>query len=240
MRGYALITGASGDIGKAIARKLALEGYGLYLHYFQNKESCERLKFELEKMTDCHLIYGDLALPDGVQQLVNKLSNSIDVLVYNCGSSLTGLITDVSPSELDAMTQLHMKSPFQLIQNILPQMVSRKAGSIVMISSIWGETGASCEVLYSMVKGGVNTMVKALSKELAPSGIRVNAVAPGIIDTKMNHHLSQQELETLQEDIPLGRFGQPDEVADAVCFLISNRSTYITGQILSVNGAWHC
>ncbi|WLD95217.1 elongation factor P 5-aminopentanone reductase [Alkalihalobacillus sp. AL-G] len=240
MKKYALITGASGDIGKSIAAGLAADGYNLYIHYFQNKQSCEQLKNELDKRVECHLVQADLAQADGVQNLVRQLSTPIDVLVYNCGRSVTGLITDVSPQELDEMTQLHLKSPFQIVQYLLPNMISEKEGSVVMISSIWGETGASCEVLYSMVKGGINSMVKALSKELAPSGIRVNAVAPGMVATKMNQYLTEEELDDLQDDIPLGRLGLPDEIADAVGFLVSKKSSYITGQIISVNGAWYC
>ncbi|WP_349410561.1 elongation factor P 5-aminopentanone reductase [Pseudalkalibacillus sp. SCS-8] len=237
---YALITGASGEIGQAIARELALQGHHLYLHYYQNKQAVEQLQFELSSDVECRLIKANLASPEGPGQLVEQLEQAIDVLVYNCGSSHSGLMTDVSDKELDSMVQLQLKSPFQLLQRILPSMITKKQGSIVMITSIWGQTGASCEVLYSMVKGGMNTMVKALSKEMAPSGIRVNAVAPGIIATKMNEHLTDEELEAISEDIPLGRFGLPEEVADAVGYLISPKSSYITGHILPVNGAWYC
>jgi 3-oxoacyl-[acyl-carrier protein] reductase len=236
----ALITGASGEIGQAIAVELANEGFDLYLHYFQNRESCERLEQQLDGKSKCRLVHADLSKPGGVQQLLDQIKDPIEVLVYNCGRALTGLVTEVTEEELDEMTQLHMKSPFQLTQQLLPKMISHKQGSIIMVSSIWGETGASCEVLYSMLKGGMNTFVKALSKELAPSGIRVNAVAPGMIETKMNDHLTEEERIEIREDIPIGRFGLPHEIADTVGFLISKRSSYITGQVISVNGAWYC
>ncbi|WP_261132955.1 elongation factor P 5-aminopentanone reductase [Bacillus sp. Marseille-Q3570] len=240
MKSYALVTGASGEIGQAIARELASQGYNLYLHYYQNKEAVEKLQMELASSIECKLLNANLAVPEGPGILTEQIKTPVDVLVYNCGSSHTGLITDVSQKELDGMVQLQLKSPFQLIQQLLPLMIERKKGSIVMITSIWGQTGASCEVLYSMVKGGMNTMVKALSKELAPSGIRVNAVAPGIIATKMNEHLSDEEMEAISEEIPIGRFGFPAEVSDAVGYLVSKKSSYVTGHILPVNGAWYC
>ncbi|MCF6137174.1 elongation factor P 5-aminopentanone reductase [Pseudalkalibacillus berkeleyi] len=240
MKRYALVTGASGEIGVAIARELASQGFNLYLHYYQNKQSVEKLQMELSSIVECQLVQANLAVPEGPSELITQLQKPVDVLVYNCGSSHTGLMTDVSSKELDSMVQLQLKSPFQLLQLIIPEMVSRKSGSVVLITSIWGQTGASCEVLYSMVKGGMNTMVKALSKELAPSNIRVNAVAPGIIATKMNEQLSEEELEAVSDDIPIGRLGLPEEVSDAVGYLISRKSSYITGHILPVNGAWYC
>ncbi|MCF6410635.1 elongation factor P 5-aminopentanone reductase [Pseudalkalibacillus salsuginis] len=240
MKNYALVTGASGEIGQAIAREMAAQGYNLYLHYFRNKHAVEKLQIEFSSIIECKLIKANLAVQEGPRMLAEQIKTPIDVFIYNCGSSHTGLITDVSEKELDGMVQLQLKSPFQLIQQLLPSMIERKKGSIVMITSIWGQTGASCEVLYSMVKGGMNTMVKALSKELAPSGIRVNAVAPGIISTKMNEHLSEKELEEISEEIPLGRFGLPEEVSDAVGYLVSKKSSYVTGHILPVNGAWYC
>ena len=137
------------------------------------------------------------------------------------------------------MVQLQITSPFLLTKYLLPSMIRKKAGDIIVITSVWGFMGASCEVLYSMVKGGLNTFVKALAKEVAPSGIRVNGIAPGIIDTKMNSHLTEEEREALRQEIPMGRFGKPSEVADLVEFLLSERATYINGEIISINGAWY-
>jgi 3-oxoacyl-[acyl-carrier protein] reductase len=141
--------------------------------------------------------------------------------------------------EIQQMVQLQITSPYMISKELIPSMVSRKKGNIVVISSIWGEIGASCEVLYSMVKGGQNTFVKALAKELAPSGIRVNAIAPGAVATDMLQSFSEEDLADLEEEIPLGRIGKPEEIADAVLFLSSNHASYITGQVLSVNGGWH-
>lgn len=237
MKKTALITGASGGIGKAIAKKLAGEGYKLYLHYHKNEESILTLIKELQ--ADCTMVKADLSNADGPGQLVKQLADPIDLLVLNSGRSFFGLMTDMENEEIQQMVQLQITSPYMISKELIPSMVSRKSGNIVVISSIWGEIGASCEVLYSMVKGGQNTFVKALAKELAPSGIRVNAIAPGAVATDMLQSFSEEDLADLEEEIPLGRIGKPEEIADAVLFLSSNHASYITGQVLSVNGGWH-
>ena len=235
----ALITGASGGIGRSIATQLAKEGFNLYLHYYKNKESVDELINGLPN-ANIHAICADLSQSDGVEILLSQLHEPVDVLVHNSGNSYFGLVTDMCDEMVQKMVQLHVTSPFLLTKRLLPHMISNKKGNIVVISSIWGLAGASCEVLYSMVKGGQNTFVKALAKELAPSGIRVNAVAPGAIDTNMLRLFSDEEMEMLREEIPMGRIGKPEEVAKAVSFLISEQASYITGQILSVNGGWYC
>jgi 3-oxoacyl-[acyl-carrier protein] reductase len=237
MKKTALITGASGGIGKAIAKKLAGEGYKLYLHYHKNEESILTLIKELQ--ADCTMVKADLSIADGPGQLVKQLADPIDLLVLNSGRSFFGLMTEMKNEEIQQMVQLQITSPYMISKELIPSMVSRKSGNIVVISSIWGEIGASCEVLYSMVKGGQNTFVKALAKELAPSGIRVNAIAPGAVATDMLQSFSEEDLADLEEEIPLGRIGKPEEIADAVLFLSSNHASYITGQVLSVNGGWH-
>ncbi|RXI97948.1 SDR family oxidoreductase [Anaerobacillus alkaliphilus] len=236
---YALITGASGGIGREIATALAKEGYGLYLHYHKNEDSIDQLREEFGHSTTWK-IQADLSHKSGVADIVNQVLHPIDVLILNSGASFFGLLTDMTDSKVDEMIQLHLTSPLLLTKAFLPTMIQKKTGKIAVISSIWGVTGASCEVLYSTVKGGLNTFVKALAKEVAPSGINVNGVAPGAITTSMMSQFDKDEIASLCEDIPMGRLGKPEEVADLVTFLISEKASYINGQIININGAWYC
>jgi len=239
MEKYALVTGASGGIGKAITLKLIEDGYHVYAHYHQNEQEVQYLIDSLSEAKQMIIpLQADLANSNGVDHLVQSMKMPIDLLVVNSGISFYGLMTDMTEEEMNQMIAIHLTSPYKLTQKIIPSMIRKKSGNIIVISSIWGITGASCEVLYSMVKGGQNSFVKALAKELAPSQIRVNAIAPGAIETKMLSNFTSEELKELKEEIPLGRLGQPDEVAEAVSFLASKQSSYITGQILSVNGGW--
>lgn len=237
---YALVTGASGGIGKAIASQLGSEGYGLYLHYHKNYEEIVALK---EMLRTYHVpifeIQADLSNKKEVKKVYSAIHHDLDTIVHNSATSFFGLMTEMEDHEVYEMVQLQITSPFLLTKYLLPSMLRKKNGTIIVISSIWGITGASCEVLYSMVKGGLNTFVKALAKEVAPSGIRVNGIAPGAIATKMLNHLSVEERRELEDEIPMGRLGKPTEVADLVSFLISERSSYINGQIISINGAWY-
>lgn len=235
---YALVTGASGGIGKAISLKLAENGYGLYLHYNQNEQEILALTEQINNVPT-YPIQADLAKKHAVTAILSQIHHDIDVIIHNSAAAYVGLITDMDDQEVYDMVQLQITSPFLLTKYLLPSMIRKKAGDIIVITSIWGFTGASCEVLYSMVKGGLNTFVKALAKEVAPSGIRVNGIAPGFIDTKMNSHLTEEEREALRQEIPMGRFGKPSEVADLVEFLLSDRASYINGEIISINGAWY-
>ncbi|TYR82784.1 SDR family oxidoreductase [Priestia megaterium] len=240
MERFALVTGASGGIGSAIAKQLGEEGYSLILHYYQNKESVTKLARELEgHVQTVLLLQGDLSCKSGVAAFLTKIAVSVDVIVHNSGQSVTGLMTDISDDELERMIYLHITAPYRITKALLPKMIQRKSGQIILISSIWGITGASYEVLYSTVKGAQNTFVKALAKEVARSGIRVNGVAPGAIQTNMLTDYSEEDLMIIKDEIPLGRIGVPEEVAHAVSYLISEKSSYITGQILSVNGGWY-
>lgn len=238
---YALITGASGDIGKAISLKLASAGYSLYLHYNKNKAGIDELISILEQQNVKHfVIQSDFSSPSQPNDFITQIHHSIELIVHNSGQSKYELFTDVSVDELQSYIHTNLTVPVLITKELLPNMVQAKCGNIIFITSIWGQAGASCEVLYSTVKGGQNTFVKALAKEVALSGIRVNAIAPGAIETKMMANFSDEERLSITEEIPMGRFGLPKEVANAVSFLASDQASYITGQILSLNGGWYC
>ena len=236
---YALITGASGGIGRAIALRMAAEGWNLYLHYHRNERGVNSLLEELKPFQiKTKVIQADLS-KDGGHQYILKEIDLIDTIILNSGDSHFGLITDISDERAKQMVTLHTTSPFLLTKGLVPKLIQKKEGNIIAITSIWGEVGASCEVLYSMVKGGQNSFVKALAKELAPSGIRVNAVSPGAIATPMLERFDSDELYDLKEEIPMGRLGLPEEIAGVVSFILSKDSSYITGQVISVNGGWN-
>ena len=235
---FALITGASGGIGCEISRRLASEGWNLYLHYHQNEAGIKELANELEAFPiEIKLIQADLSAQDGHLAILERVSE-LDAIILNSGDSFFGLLTDMSDEEARRMITLHVTAPFLLAKGLVGKLINKRAGNIIAVTSIWGEIGASCEVLYSMVKGGQNTFVKALAKELAPSGIRVNAVSPGAISTPMLRSFNEDELHDLAEEIPMGRLGRPDEIAGVISFLLSEDAAYMTGQILSVNGGW--
>ncbi|OZM58634.1 3-oxoacyl-ACP reductase [Lottiidibacillus patelloidae] len=236
-----LITGASGDIGQAIARELATQYQTIYLHYNKNRQSVEEMKKELNlKGINVFLVQANFSKREGVSTALKQIHDPIDTIIHNSGSSQFGLVTDLENEEVETFVQLHVTSPFLLSKALLPNMIREKQGKIVVVSSIWGLTGAACEVLYSMVKGSQNAFVKGLAKEVARSGVSVNAVAPGAIETKMMSGFSEVEKDDLADEIPQGRLGTPSEVANVVAFLTSEKSTYINGQIISINGAWHC
>ncbi|PGL67963.1 SDR family oxidoreductase [Bacillus sp. AFS055030] len=240
MRKRILVVGASGDIGLAISKKLINEKYDLVVHYNSKKEPLNELvELANEFKVNCQFVQADLSVENGVEILTSQITDTIDSIVYASGFSVLGLINDVSDEEIDRMTQLHIKSLIKVVNHFLPNMVAKKSGSIVVISSIWGQIGASCEVLYSTTKGAQNAYVMALAKELGPSGIKVNAVAPGAVKTNMLNTFSEEDLKEIANDIPMNRLAIPSEIANTVNFLISEQSSYITGQILGVNGGWH-
>lgn len=239
MKRYALVTGASGGIGEAIARKLAGEGWNLYLQYYKGQEKIERLRKELEQIeTEVTVIQADLTTAAGARLLSSQLF-SVEVAVFAGGTAHYSLFEEIKEEEIDQLWQLHVKSPMMITQKLIPKLRKAASPSVVFISSIWGQTGAACEVAYSTVKGAQIAFVKSLAKELAPSHIRVNAVAPGAVNTAMMSAFSPEETAEIAADIPMGRLGGAAEVAEAVCFVCSSAASYITGQVIAVNGGWY-
>lgn len=233
----ALITGASRGIGRNIAKTLSAAGY----HVFAVAKTSQDALLSLQNEIGCTPILADVSDPDQVSSLYNTIHqhcNHIDVLVNNAGISHIGLLQDMSVEEWDRVINTNLRSAFLCSKHALPSMISRQNGCIINISSMWGERGASCEVAYSASKGGLNAFTKALAQEVAPSGIRVNAIACGAIDTDMNRFLSSDERAELESGIGLGRFGTPQEVADLVLYLAGDKSTYLTGQVITLDGCF--
>lgn len=238
MKKFALVTGASGAIGKAISIKLASAGYSLYLHYNQNEKGIEELIGQIDQFGGEYIpIRANLASRSGYMELAANIF-SLDAIVHNAGNALYGLLEDIEEVDAEELIQIHVTSPLMLTKKLIPKLRQKESGGIVIVSSIWGQTGASFEVAYSTVKGAQIAFAKALSKELASSCIRVNAVAPGAIQTPMVEGFSHEEIEAITDEIPSGRLGKADEVADSVEFLLSDKSSYINGQVLAVNGGW--
>jgi 3-oxoacyl-[acyl-carrier protein] reductase len=242
-RPLALVTGASGEIGRAISLKLAASGHDLIIHYWQNKVGAEELKALVEsKFTcKCTLLHADFSNYEHTKEKVDTLKErKIDVIIHNAGEPSLGLFQEETEEEMRRQLAISLMAPSVITKAFLPKMIAQKKGKIVIITSIWGLSGAACEVTYSMVKGGQNAFVKALAKEVAPSGINVNGVAPGAIQTRMLSEYSEEEKGALCEEIPASRLGEPEEVAELVTFLVSEKANYINGQIISINGAWYC
>jgi len=240
MNKTAIITGGSGDIGAACCRKLAECGYNIVFGYLSNKKSADALCNEIG-VEKCIAVKADISVPEQAALIVSEAERrfgGVDVLVNNAAISHNGLFQDVMPEELEKITDINIKGAFFVTQEAVKLMLKNHSGSIINISSMWGETGASTEVAYSMTKAATIGFTKALAKELGPSGIRVNCITPGLIDTKMNSCYSQEDLEVVIEETPLCRIGKTEDVASAVKFLAGDESSFITGQILGVNGGY--
>ena len=236
-----LVTGASRGIGKAAAVKFAKKGYNVVINCVHNEDRLMQAKKDIESFqTSCMAFVGDVGDWDtcaSMFQAVKKQFGSIDVLVNNAGISYIGLLQDMSSADWDRIVKTNLTSVFNCCRLAVPDMVAAKSGKIINISSVWGVTGASCEVAYSATKGGINAFSKALAKELAPSNIQVNAVACGAIDTEMNRWMEEDDLISLVEEIPAGRLGKAEEVADLI-YHLAYKSNYLTGQVIGLDGGW--
>lgn len=237
-----LITGASHGIGTAIAKQFAKAGCPLVINCHKSAQALFDLKEELESTYHIPVLasvgdIGDSAYTEMLFAKIQQTFGGVDIVINNAGISHIGLLTDMTTEEWDRIMHVNIHSAFYTSRLAIPFMLEKKAGKIINISSVWGNIGASCEVAYSASKGALNTFTKALAKELAPSNIQVNAIACGCIDTRMNACFSQEERRNLEDEIPMGRFGTPEEVAELTFFLASG-CDYLTGQILTLDGGW--
>lgn len=236
-----LITGASGGIGQAAALAFWQKGCNVVLHYNTHGDIAKSLCHDMNnaRPQSAIAVPADITSRDRVNALFDiaeKELGTVDILVNNAGIAQQKLFTDLTDSDWDRMFDVNVKGMFYCCQRAVPKMIHQKRGKIINVSSMWGQVGASCEVHYSASKGAVIAFTKALAKELGPSGIQVNCVAPGVIDTSMNGHLSPDAIETLKEETPLETIGTSQDVAESILFLGSPASDFITGQVLAPNG----
>ena len=242
MKKTVIITGASKGIGAAMAILFARKGYNVVIGYNESYQLAKMLSSSLSsqgynvvtiKANVANKLETDILIKEAVYKF-----GSVDVLINNAGVAFNGLITDTEEFDSDKIFDVDLKGVFNCCKSVTPVMVNQKSGKIINISSMWGQVGASCEVAYSAAKAGVIGLTKALAKELAPSGITVNCIAPGLIDTSMNSNISVEDLNAFVEDIPLGRMGTAEDIAETALFLASEGADYITGQVLGVNGGY--
>ena len=233
-----VITGASRGIGAATAQKLASLGYDLYLICEKNIDVLEDTCKELSNAygIEARAFKADVSDFDAIKKVFDSIED-LDVLINNAGISYVGLLSDMTPDEWNRIVSVNLSSVFFTSKLAIPKMLKKHKGSIINISSVWGNVGASMEVAYSATKGGVNGFTKALAKELAPSNISVNAIACGFVETDMNKHLDNSELDSVREEIPADRFATPEEIADTISAVLC-APTYLTGQVITVDGGW--
>ena len=240
MRKIALITGGSRGIGAACVRAFAEDGYSVAFLYNNSREKAEALVQQLRaEGRDVSAYRCDVADPAQVKNVITEILRTyrrIDALVNCAGIAHIGLFTDMTEDEWDRLFAVNVRSAFSVTKAVLPGMISRQNGAIVSVSSMWGEVGASCEVAYSATKAALIGLTKALAKEVGPSGVRVNCVTPGVIDTDMNAQLTDDDRAALSDETPLGRTGSAEEVAKTILFLCGEDASFITGQIIGVSG----
>ncbi len=237
---YALITGGSRGIGAAAARELARRGWGVAVNYLNSEDRANSLVDELSALgVPAMAVRADVADESQAGAMTARVLDTfgrIDALVCSAGISHVGLISQIGAEDWRRLFAVNVDGVHHCCRAVLPHMLERKAGSIVTLSSMWGQVGASCEAAYSATKGAVIAYTRALAKELGPSNIRVNCVAPGVIDTEMNAHLSPDDLAALAEETPLGRIGTAEETAKVIAFLAGEESSFLTGQVIAPNG----
>jgi len=229
-----LVTGGARGIGEAICRALSADGWFVYIHCNASVSEAENLCSELG---NSQVVVADLSSSSAVD-IISEICADADAIVNNAGVALVDLFDRVTDMDMRRLFEINLFAPMNITRRLLPQMISKKQGAIVNISSIFGENGGSCEVDYSVSKSALIGFTKALAKEVGPAGIRVNCVCPGIIDTDMNGNLSFDDIESLCDEIPISRVGEPEDVADTVAFLLSDKARYITGAVIDVNGGW--
>lgn len=238
MKKTVLVTGASRGIGATIAKKFSEQNYNVIINYNKSGPEAEKLASSLMNAV---AIKADVSNYNEVENMIitgEKIFGGIDILVNNAGIALQRLVTDVTDSEYNKIFDVNIKGVFNCVKAVLPYMISKKEGCIINISSVWGVHGASCETVYSASKAAIITFTKALAKEVGPSNIRVNCIAPGVIDTEMNKHLSKNDIDVLIEQTPLCRIGTTNDIAEASLFFASQSASFITGQILGVDGGF--
>ncbi len=243
MQKSVIITGATRGIGRACALQFAKMGWRVTGSYVKSEQAAQELEQEIKKMGGaCQCMQADLRDSGAVERMVKLAQMAYgtpDAIVCNAGIAQQKLFSDITEEDWDSMFDINTKGVYRVIHAALPMLLSEQKGSIVTVSSIWGQTGGSCEVHYSASKAAVIGMTKALAKELGLSGIRVNCVAPGVIDTDMNRMHGADVMQELAEETPLGKNGTPEEVAEAIYWLASEQARFVTGQVLGVNGGFY-
>ncbi|MEB2298050.1 SDR family oxidoreductase [Lysinibacillus xylanilyticus] len=241
MKKFVLVLGASGEIGRAICQSLAEDGWSIYIHFSNNEKAAQALYHSLSEnfpAQEFMLVQGDFSKASGAQLLASQIFN-VQAIVFASGQAHYSLLEDTTVEDMDALWRVHVQNPMRLTALLSSKLRAHDVSYVLFIGSIWGEAGSAGETLYAAVKGAQHAFVKSYAKEAALSRIRVNAIAPGFINTSMNSHLSEEELDYILEDIPLGIVGQTTDVAKMVRFYLSGNADYVTGQVIRLNGGWY-